>query len=310
MNRTSDILIIINPNASKGEGLKKKGAILSAFARRDITPDIVETKASSDAISLAREGALSGYRIIIAAGGDGTVNEVANGIIRSGMDTEMGIIPVGRGNDFAWVADIPTDVEEAVSLILDTPARFMDAGYLEGGEAKEGRYFLNGAGFGFEPSVTFKAGTYRHLNGTPSYVTALLACLIHLPRPYDVHLTVDGKTQHLLTQQISVCNGRRMGSAFIMGPDAVINDGELDIMYAVHPIKRRQLLKLLVPFLKGTIKKSSLLGFCMGKSVSVVSAKDDLVIHADGEKISFGCSFCAVSIRPSALKIHYRAFNG
>lgn len=308
MNRTSDILIIINPNASKGEGLKKKDLILEAFSKRGIKPDVAQTEAAADAIRLAREGASAGYRTIIAAGGDGTVNEVANGIITSGVDVEMGIIPVGRGNDFAWVADIPSDIEEAVSLILDTPARYMDAGYLEGGDAQNGRYFLNGAGFGFEPSVTFKAGTYKHLNGTPSYVTALLACLIHLPAPYDVHLTVDGETQHLLTQQISVCNGRRMGSAFIMGPDAEINDGMLDIMYSVRPINRRQLMTLLVPFLKGTIKKSSLLGFRRGRSVSVVSSKPDLVIHADGEKISFGCSTCAVSIKPSALKIHYRAF--
>lgn len=308
MERNADILIIINPNASKGEGLKKKSAILSEFSKRGIAADIIETKASGEAIELSYQGAVAGYRKIIAAGGDGTVNEVANGIIRSGASVEMGIIPVGRGNDFAWIADIPKDITSAVSLILDTPARTMDVGYLEGGDFPTGRYFLNGAGIGFEPSVTFKASTYKHLNGTPSYVIALLSCLVHLPVPYSVELTVDGESEKLMTQQISICNGRRMGSAFIMGPDAVINDGKLDIMYSKRKINRRQLMRLVIPFLNGTIKKCSVLGFKLGRRVSVVSERADMVIHVDGEKVSFGCSSCTVEIREAALRIHYRSF--
>ena len=308
MNRDSDILIILNPNASKGEGLKKKTLILSAFEKRGVSVDLIETKAPYDAINIASEGSLSGYKTIVAAGGDGTANEVANGILRSGKDISMGIIPVGRGNDFAFIADIPTSIDEAVDLILNHEAREMDVGYLEGGDFPQGRYFLNGAGIGFEPSVTFKASQMKHLNGTPSYVIALLSCLIHLPRPCTVTLTIDGVSKEINTQQISMCNGRRMGSAFIMGPDAVINDGVLDIMYAPKPITRRELLTLLVPFIKGIIKKSPLLSFAKGKCIKVVSSKADLVIHLDGEKVSYGCSECSVSIKSSALKMHYRSF--
>ena len=207
------ICVILNPNASKGRGARSRVRIQEAFRSHGADVRILVTERSGQAEMLALQACGEGYDVVVVAGGDGTVNEVVNGIMRSGRDVSMGIIPIGRGNDFAWIAGIPHDIPSAVSLVARGCAKRIDVGYLEGGLYPQGRYFLNGTGFGFEPSINFKAGEYRHLNGMPSYIVAFFHCLIHLPRPYELKITIDGSPFELKSQQVSVCNGRRMGSA-------------------------------------------------------------------------------------------------
>ena len=115
-----DILLIINPNASKGKGRKKAHEIKDAFQRNSRQCTIAYTKGPGHASILARKGVLYEYNVIVAAGGDGTVNEVLNGIMTAeGHErVTMGIIPIGRGNDFAWSAGIPNNIDKAVKLIL------------------------------------------------------------------------------------------------------------------------------------------------------------------------------------------------
>lgn len=308
MERNSDIIVIINPNASKGKGKSRQEQIVRSFEKREVYPDYIVTKRSGEAKQIALDAVAAGYTKIVAAGGDGTVNEVLNGIMRSGKEIPMGIIPIGRGNDFAWVAGIPNRIDDAVALILGSAPRRIDAGYLEGGNAPDGRYFFNGAGVGFEPYVTFKASSYTNLNGLPSYVAAFIYCLVHIPYPYHLSLYLDGREIRLETQQVSVCNGRRMGSAFIMSPDAVLNDGKLNAMYAKYPVGRSRVVPMVMSLLRGTVNKNKLLAFDMAEEVKIVSDADDLVIHADGEVISQGCRECMMRICPSAVLLHYTSF--
>ncbi len=301
----NSILIISNPNAAKGLGAKRLPEILDSFRKRDILCDSIETQGVGDGIRLAREGALKGYYLIIAAGGDGNVNEVSNGILESGKSVEMGIIPAGRGNDFAWIANVPVEIDKAIELILEKPAKRVDVGFLKGGNFPSGRYFLNGAGIGFEPAVNFQASSYKHINGLLSYVIGLIHCLVHIPAPYDLSVSIDEVSMNLKTQQISLCNGRRMGSAFIMGPEALIDDGLLDVVYANKVINRRGLLPLLPAFLNGKIlEKSSITGM-KAKKVCIHSKKDDMKVHMDGEVVSFNASFIDVEMLSSALLLHY-----
>lgn len=309
MEKNADIIVIINPNASKGKGKTRHDQKVKSFEKRGVFPDYAVTKRTGDARNIAKEAAEAGYNEIIAAGGDGTVNEVLNGIMRSGKDVSMGVIPIGRGNDFAWVAGIPVNIDDAVSLILDSAPRRIDAGYLEGGNAPDGRYFFNGAGVGFEPYVTFKASTYTHLNGLPSYFVAFCYCLAHIPYPYHLSLTIDDRTLRLETQQISVLNGRRMGSTFIMTPDAILNDGKLDVMYSKRPVGRAKVVTMVMSLIRGTVNKNKLLAFNKSENVKIVSDMDDLVIHADGEVISHGCRECMMRICPEAVRLHYTSFS-
>ena len=195
-----DILLIINPNASKGKGRKKAHEIKDAFQRNSRQCTIAYTKGPGHASILARKGVLYEYNVIVAAGGDGTVNEVLNGIMTAeGHErVTMGIIPIGRGNDFAWSAGISNNIDKAVKLILSNRSEKVDVGLCVGTDHKEGLYFFNGAGFGFEPVVNFRAMGYRHLNGMPSYVAAFIYILFHFPSPYHVNITIDGEERTLV----------------------------------------------------------------------------------------------------------------
>ena len=108
-----DILLIINPNASKGRGRKRAQEIKDSFKAYGRQCTVAYTRGPGHASLLARKGVLYEYRVIIAAGGDGCVNEVVSGIMEDGAKVRMGVIPIGRGNDFAWVAGIPRKLDEA-----------------------------------------------------------------------------------------------------------------------------------------------------------------------------------------------------
>lgn len=307
MKKTSNILCILNPNAAKGQAITKVDEIKESFSKRNQSVDIIFTSQRKQAITLAYQGAEEGYEIIVAAGGDGTVNEVANGILKSSNKPCFGIIPIGRGNDFAYITKIPCDVDKAVELILTTTAGYIDVGLLYGGNALDGRYFLNGAGFGFEPEVNFKASSFRNINGVLSYLLAFLYCFFFIPKPYDINMVVDGKDICLKTQQISICNGRRMGGAFIMGPKAIINDGLLDVVYANRPLGRLSITRIALKFFSGTQLKSKVMSMLQArKTIEIKSARDEMKIHIDGEEIARDASFCRIEIIEKGLRLFYR----
>ncbi len=302
-----DILLIINPNASKGKGRKKAHEIKDAFQRNSRQCTIAYTKGPGHASILARKGVLYEYNVIVAAGGDGTVNEVLNGIMTAeGHErVTMGIIPIGRGNDFAWSAGIPNNIDKAVKLILSNRSEKVDVGLCVGTDHKEGLYFFNGAGFGFEPVVNFRAMGYRHLNGMPSYVAAFIYILFHFPSPYHVNITIDGEERTLVTQQISVCNGRRMGSSFLLAPKARLNDGLFDVMYTTHPFSSTgEILRAALAFLRGShVSDSDDFAYMNARHVLIESAEGNMEAHCDGEVFSRAGSRFELTIQPSALEL-------
>ena len=302
-----DILLIINPNASKGKGKKRAKEIKESFKKHGRSCVVAYTREPGHATLLARKGVLYKYRTIIAAGGDGTVNEVLNGIMTAEGHEKvtMGIIPIGRGNDFAWFAGIPCNIEKAVSLINSNEGKPVDVGICRGSGHESGVYFFNGAGFGFEPLVNFRAMGYRHLNGMPSYIVAFLYILFHFPSPYHIKLAIDGKESLVETQQISVCNGRRMGSAFIMAPKATFNDGLFDLMYAKKPlVTLSDIIKAVLSFLKGAqVTDKKTFSYVNAKSVSIEVLNGTMEAHCDGEVFSRAGSSFDLEILPSALKL-------
>lgn len=265
----------------------------------------MQTTKAGDAQMFALSAVSSGYKVIVAAGGDGTVNEVANGIMLSGQQIPMGIIPLGRGNDFAWCMHIPFAWQAAADIIIENKPHAIDLGYVSCQENGVARYFLNGTGFGFEPMVNFRAASYRHLNGMPSYLVAFLYFLLHTPKPVFLDAVADGvSVPRFETQQVSLCNGRRMGSAFIMGPFAKADDGVLDFVYAKHPIAGFGLLSYSLRFLKGTQLEGgagSAFFYANVHSVSLAFSSP-IPCHADGEVIAKenGKSY-TVKVFPSSL---------
>lgn len=303
-----DILLIINPNASKGKGRKRAHDIRDLFKAKGRQCTVAYTNEPGHAERLAAKGMQYGYREIIAAGGDGTVNEVLNGIMKSGnaSSVAMGIIPIGRGNDFAWAAGIPRDMEKAVGLILSRSAVPVDVGIARGPEHPEGMYFLNGTGIGFEPMVNFRASEYRHLNGMPSYIMAFMDILRRFPDPYHLQVDIDDREFSLDTQQFSVLNGRRMGSAFVLGPKARIDDGYFDVMYVRKPvITRSALISAVACFLRGShVEDTERFVYMNARKIRLQASGDVMQIHCDGEEFSRSGRWVECEILPGALRLY------
>ncbi len=303
-----ELYIILNPHAAKGKAKKQEPRIKALFSDAGYQVTLSYTEKGKGAENLAFQATCDKRDIIIAAGGDGTVNEVVNGILKAvheqGLPVpKLGVIPIGRGNDFAWGMGIPENLVSACKVIIQGKLRTIDAGIVYGGKYPEGRYFINGLGVGFEPLVNFLASDFKHVSGTPSYVLALIRILINYPAPYTVTISLDGKEVHVKTQQLSVCNGRRMGSAFLMGPDAIFDDGVFDVVYANAPIPSYKLVPLALSFFKGGQVKKKEFSVERVKKLSMISSDYPMPVHVDGEEISKGCMEITAEILEKILPV-------
>ena len=288
----AEYLLIINPNSSKGKGRAKAQTIRNLFLENGKSIDIAYTRMEGHAFELALDGANSGYPAIIACGGDGSVNEVVNGIMRSGKAVKMGIIPIGRGNDIAWNYGIKGRLEDSVSKIIKGDGRYVDVGIVKGGRYPDGRYFLNGNGYGFEPLVTFLAMDFKKVNGIISYVLAFIRIMLSPPKPYEIVIKTEREERKVSTQQISISIGRRMGSTFILAPDAVVDDGYFDLMYTIHPFTRFSLILAVLRFLRGThLKDKKDFEGYRTRSVRLSCPLGGVYSHVDGEIVSYGDGF-------------------
>ncbi len=298
--------LIVNPNASKGKKGGRKKDVVECFKKRGYNVVVGYTSEKGHGELLSENAVRNGFKVIIAAGGDGTVNEVVNGIMKApGREgAKMGIVPLGRGNDFAWIAKIPTDVNKAVDLIVKGETKKTDVGLCKGPEHPEGRFFLNGAGFGFEPMVNFRAMEYKRLNGMPSYIAAFLYILRNPPKGYKIRLSIDGEERDLESQQISIANGQRMGSAFMMTPLASIDDGKFDVMFTNHLVSGWGLIKLVLDFLRGAhVRDKRNFTYVRASKVSIVSSEKDVQAHVDGEIFTKEGTQFSLELLPGAIDL-------
>jgi len=169
-------LLIVNPTAGRGLALRQLPEMERALKQYQIEYDLALTERPWHAADLAEEGARKGYGTVVVASGDGTANEVLNGLMRAkqaGYDkTAMGQIAVGTGNDFAYGFNIPAGVEAGCRILAENHRRRVDVGFLKGGDYPEGRFFGNGVGIGFDAATGFVAARIRWMRGLPLYLVA------------------------------------------------------------------------------------------------------------------------------------------
>jgi diacylglycerol kinase (ATP) len=165
--------IIVNPISGRGHGEQAIPHIERMLGEYNLDFDLVRTERPWHAAELARDAAAAGYDVVVAASGDGTANEVLNGLMQAKQSgagaCAMGILCVGRGNDFAYGAGIPADLESGCRTLAQDHRRAMDVGLVSGGLYPEGRYFGNGVGIGFDAVVGFEAVKMTWLTGFPSW---------------------------------------------------------------------------------------------------------------------------------------------
>ena len=240
-----------------------------------------------------------GMEQIIVAGGDGSVHEAINGIMLSGRDAALGLIPTGTGNDFAKAAQIPLDWEAATSLLARRIAdharpRKIDLGIMND------RYFANGAGIGLDAKVTEIARSYRWPIGDAVYLFAIFRTMIDEIATPAIEIESDNLRWHGPVTLVSVSNGPWIGGMFHIAPMAANDDGKLELLIAA-PVTRRRIMQLLPKLMKGEHMNQPEITHASVRKVTI-RASEPLPSHLDGEIQPMQSSF-DIELLPDALHL-------
>jgi diacylglycerol kinase (ATP) len=300
------VKIILNPASGSGTGLHSKPQIEELLTRKGVDYDLVLTEGSWHAVDLTVEAARDGFDVVVSAGGDGTANEVINGLMtvrdEGGSAPALGILRAGRGNDFAHGIGIPHDLEEACDVLIADHRRVIDVGRVYGGRHPEGRYFGNCVGIGFDAVTTIEVSKLPRLGGFLSFLIAVLRTILLYHRGPMVEVQVDEHTHTLATLLVSVMNGQRLGDGFWMAPDGKFDDGMFDLCIA-EQVTRRRILTLLPHFMRGTQASQPEIHTMRGAAISIRALDGVLPAQTDGEILCTDGDHLRIEIVPGHLEI-------
>jgi diacylglycerol kinase (ATP) len=294
------ITFILNPAAGRGKALHIQAALQAALEHSTLNYEFHLTSGPGDATQLARS---AGGRssIVVAVGGDGTVNEVATGLV--GMEAAMAVMSEGSGNDFGRMVSAPTDPASLIALLRSHSIKKYDAGQVRLQHAngtKTEHSFFNSIGLGFDAAVAKKVSSIRWMRGIPLYLTALLQTLAG----YQPHrFIVTNGTERLEKNYFLLCigNGKWEGGGFKLTPNAVPDDGIFEVcgvtgdsIYSVLPV--------LPSVMTGShLGKKHIESF--NTSSLTVECAEGFPIHGDGEIFGWNVQTCEISIVPGALNV-------
>lgn len=296
-------LFIINPEAGKGRGRKILPQLSRILASHSNHTEIVQTERAHHATELVKLYRKD-FKTICAAGGDGTLNEIINGLDGSGENI-IGVIPIGSGNDFARTAGISKDPEEALRVILDShEVREVDTGYLKYKENKTGNLicgrFLNSAGIGFDAIVSDQIKKNKYFKGLPLYILAVVQALF-MYQVMDAEAEFDdGYKAAGRKLLIAISNGKTYGGGLKVNPGAEVDDGYLDAcMIGSLPVW--QIIRDFQKLIRG--KHGDIPGIEIRKFKSVrIKTALPVYIHADGEVISRTVTEAEAGLNPIRQK--------
>ncbi|MDD4903870.1 MAG: diacylglycerol kinase family lipid kinase, partial [Candidatus Bipolaricaulis sp.] len=218
---TEKYFLIVNLIAGRGHCKTLFPKVKLELDRRGIDYDLHYTNEPLEAVDVAKMGIEAGFTRIVAMGGDGTVNEVANGLL--GTNATLGVIPAGTGNDFVRVMGIPSDPLAALDVLTRGTERQIDVG-----RVAEDRYFVNGVGIGIDAQVARDVLAMERLRGAPAYLYAAAKEVFRFPA-FDVRLEAEGWNAEVNCLSLGIANGKYCGGGFMLAPRALVDDGLIDI---------------------------------------------------------------------------------
>jgi YegS/Rv2252/BmrU family lipid kinase len=298
--------IIVNPTSGRGTAEQAVPDLDRFLREHNMDFDLVLTERPEHAAELAKQAALDGFDVVVVAGGDGTANEVINGLMlakKAGAEgVAMGVIAIGRGNDFAFGVNVPSGLEEGCRVLVEDFRCSMDVGLVTGGLYPEGRYFGNGVGIGFDAVVGFVALEMTRLQGFLSYIVAAIKTIFLYYQAPLVRIEYDGKTEEKYALMVSIMNGRRMGGGFMMAPESAIDDGLLDLCIA-EQVSKARIFALIPRFMAGTQASQPSIQTGRTRSIVVTALEGSLPAHADGETLCTEGEKLSVEILPRQIEI-------
>ncbi|WP_019419968.1 diacylglycerol kinase [Paenibacillus sp. OSY-SE] len=286
--------LIYNPTSGREEGKKRLADILQMLDAAGIETTTHATDGEGDATTSAAEAIDRGYDMIIAAGGDGTLNEVINGMAGKPERPPLGIIPLGTTNDFARALGIPRNWEEACSIITRQMTRVIDLG-----QAND-KYFINIAGGGSLTELTYEVPSkLKTMIGQLAYYMKGLEKMTRL-RPTELRIELDGHgVFHEEFMLFLITNTNSVGGFEKLAPDARIDDGLFDVIM-LKKCNLAEFIRVAGMALRGEHVNDPLIMYAQTKRVSVTSP-DTVQLNLDGEY--GGLLPATFQVLPSHLRI-------
>lgn len=293
------IPLFLNPSAGRGRARRIRASLLELLAANDVAHRLVESEGPGDLEKKVKATVAEGATQILVAGGDGSIHEAVNGMLESGRSAEIGVVPLGRANDFAKACAIPPHWEDAALLLVDRlkngmPARPVDIGWMNG------RWFANGAGIGFDAKAAAIARTIQLPIGDLVYLVAVLRGLWSGVSTHRVKIESANGAYEGAATLVHVSNGPWVAGLFQIAPSAVNDDGELDLLL-VKPVSRLRVVALLPRMIGGNHLDQPEISHHRIERCEVVSA-DPMPSHLDGEAQPLQTRF-RIEMRAGALPL-------
>jgi YegS/Rv2252/BmrU family lipid kinase len=284
------LALLVNPAAAGGKALAAVAPARAELERLGADFRVIETSSGEHAKREARAAGANG-ETSVAVGGDGLVGTLAGAIC--GTDAELAIIPAGRGNDFARVLEIPTDAAEAARLAVEGEPKRLDVGQVEG------KSFVGIASVGFDSDANRIANEAKLVKGNLVYAYAAFKALAKW-KPARFEVIVDGEHHEVTGYSVGICNSKAYGGGMYAAPQAVLDDGQLDVILCADIPKRRFLLRTLPRVFKGTHLEDPNFSCFKGETIEV-SADRPFVMYADGDPLAELPA--TVRVSPRALRV-------
>jgi YegS/Rv2252/BmrU family lipid kinase len=288
-DKSTKALFIINKFSGTGSHSTLEDLMRETCNENNTTCQIEYTQSRGHAVTLASDASKQGYDYVIAVGGDGTINEVARGLLNT--PTTMGIVPRGSGNGLARHLGISVKVAEAVDRLFDSTIVGMDTLMIND------KLSLNVSGIGFDGHIAnlFAGKTVRGLFG---YVKLSVEEFFNF-QEFDAEISIGGKTLSRNAFIIAIANSSQYGNNIKIAPTASVCDGLLQISVMKKVPAYR--FDFIYSFLRGTLVSSDLFESIEGSDLTIKTTKP-IAYHIDGEPSGSDSNF-TISLRPASLKI-------
>jgi YegS/Rv2252/BmrU family lipid kinase len=299
-------MVIVNPNAGHGKGKKDWKQISSLLNKYNFEYDYCFTECPFHAIDITKEALKKGFRKFIGVGGDGTVNEIVNGIFDQEIipttDITIATITVGTGNDWGRMFDMPAIYEDTIKIISEGNTTIHDAGIClyHKDDKEEKRYFINIAGLGFDALVVKRTNRQkeRGKKGKAIYMWNLLMSLL-VYRNIHTDVEIDGEKISNQTFTISLGIGKYSGGGMMQTPHAVHDDGLFDITI-IKRMRKGEIIRNLKRLYDGSIYDHPKINWYRGKDIKI-NSDPEIYVEADGE--SLGSSPIEFRIIPKCINV-------
>ncbi|MFN0141798.1 MAG: diacylglycerol/lipid kinase family protein [Pyrinomonadaceae bacterium] len=312
-------LVIVNPKSASGATREKWAATAADLRAHFGAFSVAFTKSAGDGVTIAERAANEGRELIIACGGDGTINEVANGILLSGADCELGVLPSGTGGDFRRTLGMPHTNRDAAAALRDGVTKNIDVGRVtfDDHDGKTtSRYFVNVSSAGLAAEVIRRVKSSKifdwlpveQLRGKANFAISTLKELVDMePSVLKVRFD-DGEEHNLQTIAFCIANSRFFGGGMLIAAGAKLDDGLLDIVN-IGDISTARLLLNAHTLYRGTLGDLDEVKVTRARKIEISSADPSREIHLETDGELPGKLPAVYEIVPNALRVRMPTKN-